>query len=83
MKKRDLKRRIEALEAEVAALKANNVRLPNVTLPDVTYHTDACPAGGVHDYPLAWWGVVPPCCSKCGKPASMLSTTYTVNGVNA
>lgn len=29
-----------------------------------------------HEYPDTWMGTVPPCCTKCGKPAPMWKVSY-------
>ena len=43
---------------------------PQVSDYDICPHPDSC------GMPQAWWGIVPPICTKCGKQGAMPNITY-------
>lgn len=36
---------------------------------------DQCPAGGPHEYPFPWHGIIPPPCRKCGVQGHKMEIT--------
>ena len=78
MKKKELLRKIEALEKRVLQLEHPDIEKDRLHLPIIQQqpfiHTvpyiaiaDPCYDGGHHEYPFPWGGTMSPYCKKCGK----------------
>lgn len=71
MKKKDLLKKILALEAKIKALEAKSIEpiWPIVKLlptAPTSYLQPLCPLGGFHEYDTAWRSISPQPCKKCG-----------------
>lgn len=67
----ELEKKIAKLEHEAIMKGFQPLHVPSV------WHTDPCPLGGAHNYPLLWNGTTPPPCSKCGQPQNQSVPSYS------
>ena len=79
MKKKELLKMIQDLEARILILETKLALSPSVTKDSLDSLTYEC-YNGNHEYPNPWMSITPPHCKKCGKQA--LQTTL-VSGVGA
>ena len=86
MKKKKLKNKIKKLE-KIVEYQQSTIEILNETLRNTRpinvpsqWEQDLCLDGKEHDYPLVWYGTIPPTCGKCGKQAPSLDITFTTSG---
>jgi hypothetical protein len=65
--------RIRVLESQRQFVPANPA--PYISVPSVWPIQDNCDDGLGHDYPMPWFGTIPPNCKKCGKPGQSMTIT--------